>query len=163
MISEKQKALSHKDQILLDSAFSKKINDLITLEVTNVLSIGTSLHEALERLDFKNPDFSVVNIDEKYYHYLRNFLDSELMKNIQNATIYKEYNFYDQNNDNHGSIDLMLEYSDHIDIIDYKLKHIDDEGYVSQLNGYRDYIRSKTNKPINIYLYSIFDKKYNKL
>ncbi|MDY2902678.1 MAG: UvrD-helicase domain-containing protein [Bacilli bacterium] len=144
-------------------SFSKKINDLITLEVTNVLSIGTSLHEALERLDFKNPDFSVVNIDEKYYHYLRNFLDSELMKNIQNATIYKEYNFYDQNNDSHGSIDLMLEYSDHIDIIDYKLKHIDDEGYVSQLNGYRDYIRSKTNKPINIYLYSIFDKKYNKL
>ena len=38
----------------------------------------------------------------------------------------------------------MLEYSNHIDIIDYKLKHVDDLEYLNQLNGYREYIENKT-------------------
>ena len=51
----------------------------------------------------------------------------------------------------------MLEYNDHIDIIDYKLKNIEDENYFKQLNGYKNYIENKTNKKTNIYLYSIMD------
>ena len=62
-----------------------------------------------------------------------------------------------------GSIDLMLEYDDKIDIIDYKLKNIEDEAYSKQLNGYKEYIERKTGKKVNIYLYSIFDKKYKEL
>ena len=63
----------------------------------------------------------------------------------------------------HGVIDLMLEYDNYIDIIDYKLKNIDDIGYVKQLTGYKNYIEKKTNKEVNIYLYSIIDKVYKKL
>ena len=57
----------------------------------------------------------------------------------------------------------MLEYQDHIDIIDYKLKHIDDTAYINQLNEYKNYIHNLTNKPVNTYLYSILDKKLTKL
>ena len=63
----------------------------------------------------------------------------------------------------HGFIDLMLEYSDHIDIIDYKMKNIDDENYLKQLNGYKTYIEGISNKKVNIYLYSILDDKLKEL
>ena len=51
----------------------------------------------------------------------------------------------------------MLEYNDHIDIIDYKLKNIDDKKYIEQLTGYKNFIEYKTNKKVNLYLYSIID------
>jgi len=50
---------------------------------------------------------------------------------------------------------LILEYDDHVDIIDYKLKNIEDPEYIKQLTGYKNYIEKKTNKKTNIYLYSI--------
>ena len=57
----------------------------------------------------------------------------------------------------------MLEYTDHIDIIDYKLSDITDVNYISQLNGYKDYISSITKKPVNVYLYSIINEKMSSL
>ena len=58
-----------------------------------------------------------------------------------------------------GVIDLMLEYDDYINIIDYKLKEIDDKSYVKQLTGYKKYIEEITNKRVNIYLYSILSNE----
>ena len=83
------------------------------------------------------------------------------MKNLNSSTIYQEYEFiYKENNtEYHGVIDLMLEYDEHIDIIDYKLKDISDEAYKQQLKGYKQYISSKTDKKISLYLYSILDNK----
>ena len=43
--------------------------------------------------------------------------------------------------------------------MDYKLSDVTDENYLKQLNGYKDYIIQKTNKPIHLYLYSILEKK----
>ena len=43
------------------------------------------------------------------------------------------------------------------------MKNITDENYLKQLNGYKDYIESITNKETNIYLYSILDDKLEKL
>ena len=48
-------------------------------------------------------------------------------------------------------------------IIDYKLKNIDDSNYDKQLNGYRKYIKGKTNKETYCYLYSILDEKYREI
>ena len=44
-------------------------------------------------------------------------------------------------------------------IIDYKLKNVEDEAYVSQLDGYKRYIEKLTGKRVNTYLYSILDGK----
>ena len=49
----------------------------------------------------------------------------------------------------------MLEYQDNIKIIDYKLKNINDEAYIKQLTGYKNYIEKLFNKKTGIYLYSI--------
>ena len=52
----------------------------------------------------------------------------------------------------------MIENDKEIRIIDYKLKNLDDENYIKQLNGYKNFIEKKTNKKTSIYLYSIIDE-----
>ena len=86
-------------------------------------------------------------------------LKQDIFKNINDANIYKEYEFMFEENNSiyHGIIDLMLVYDDHVDIIDYKLKYIDDDAYLKQLNGYKKYIENRLNKKTNIYLYYIMD------
>ena len=139
--------------------FSKEINKLITKEEYKNMEFGTHIHYLLELIDFKKPNLN--NIDNFYKEKINNFLNQDILKNIKEANIYKEYEFIDEiNNESyHGIIDLMLEYNDHIDIIDYKLKNIEDKAYINQLNGYKNYIEKKLNKKTNIYLYSILENR----
>lgn len=148
---------------VIKKSFSKKVNTIISENESEMLELGTLIHEALERLDFINPDYDNLLLDVKYHHYLKDFLSQSLLSKINEGKIYKEYKFWDEVNDVVGSIDLMIEYDDHIDIIDYKLKHTDLEAYDKQLNGYRDYILRKNNKEVNMYLYSIFDRKVRRV
>ena len=142
-----------------EESFSKKENKLITQDIKNNMELGTNIHYILETLDFKNPN---LDIEDKYIKdKIIKFLNVDLLKNINDSKIYKEYEFMyeEDNNLYHGIIDLMLVYNDHVDIIDYKLKNIDDENYINQLNGYKKYIENKLNKKTNIYLYSIFNEE----
>ncbi|MBO5182994.1 MAG: UvrD-helicase domain-containing protein [Bacilli bacterium] len=143
--------------------FSKTTNKLITKEEYKNMEFGEYMHYILELTDFKNPNYESIN--QFYQTKIKNFLNQELLKNVKNASIYKEYEFIyeDDNNTYHGIIDLMLEYNDHIDIIDYKLKNINDSNYINQLNGYKNYIYNKTKKETNIYLYSILNDKIEKI
>ena len=143
--------------------FSKTTNKLITKEEEKNMEFGTYIHYLLEIIDFKNPNYNL--IDKFYQDKIKNFLNQDLLKNIENANILKEYEFMHEENNTtyHGIIDLMLEYENHIDIIDYKLKNINDENYINQLNGYKNYIENKTNKKTNIYLYSILENNLKKI
>ena len=73
-----------------------------------------------------------------------NFLKHDEVKNIINAKIYKEHEirFTDDENTYHGFIDLLLEYDDHFDIIDYKLSNLESNEYKIQLDGYNPKITS---------------------
>ncbi len=142
--------------------FSKKTNKLITKEERKNMKFGTNVHEILEHVDFKN----YIDIEDEYINRkIKSLLNHEIMSNLDSANIYKEYEFiYIKDNiEYHGIIDLMVEYEDHINIIDYKLKNVDSEAYINQLNGYKEYISSKTNKVVNIYLYSIIDETLKEL
>lgn len=145
------------------SHFSKSNTGLITKEQKEVMELGTKLHYIMETLDFINPNFN--SIEDKYQKYITRFLESDLLKDIKNGKVYKEYEFIekDDNNIKTGIIDLMIEYNDHIDILDYKLKNINDSDYNKQLLGYKNYIEKLTNKKTNIYLYSLFDSKYREV
>ncbi len=149
--------------IVEESHFSKSSNKIFTKEEKDKMEFGTKIHYYLETLDLHNPDLS--DIDNEYKEKINDFLNCDLLKNIKEAKVYQEYEFIDETDteEKYGVIDLMLEYDNHIDIIDYKLKNILDEAYAKQLNGYRDYIKKITGKDVNIYLYSIIDSKYNKL
>ena len=116
------------------------------------MKYGTDIHELFEYTDFSNTNNKAVK---------------KLLKNIDlnYQEIYKEYEFIYTKEDTtyHGIIDLLLVYQNHISIIDYKLKNIDDEAYLKQLSGYLEYIKSITNKEVSIYLYSILDEELRKI
>ena len=148
------------NEVVEEKHFSKETNKIITKEENDLMKFGTKVHEIFELLDFRNIDLSLV--DNKFIrNKVEKFLSNDLLKNISNANIYKEYEFiYEEDNTTyHGIIDLMLEYDNHIDIIDYKLKGITDENYIKQLNGYKEYIEKISNKEVSTYLYSILDEK----
>ena len=133
-----------------NKTFSKKDIHIVTKEEEDKLLYGRLIHELFECTDFNNLD----NLSDNNKKIIERFLEKV---DISHANIYKEYEFiYDEGNTTyHGIIDLMLEYQDNIKIIDYKLKNINDDAYIKQLNGYKDYIEKLFNKKTSIYLYSI--------
>ena len=139
------KELEVDSKVLNKASFSKKQNKLLTEEEIKNMNFGTKMHYLFEITDFNNPDNDIV----------KSFLEVYDIKDAIN--IYKEYEFMYQEDETiyNGIIDLMFEYTDHFDIIDYKLSNINDEAYLNQLEGYKKYIENITNKKVNIYLYSI--------
>ncbi len=126
--------------------YSKMPSRLITKNEYENMKEGTYLHYIFETEEFKTSTNS----------YILKFLN-HIDNNYIN--IYKEYEFVyeDENEIKRGIIDLVLEYEKSISIIDYKMKNINDENYIKQLNGYKKYMESISDKNIKIYLYSILD------
>ena len=142
--------------------FSKESSHILSKKEYDVMKFGTKIHQIFEYIDFKNYDESIIS--DKYIRgKVNSFVNSDLLSNVKLSNVYKEYEFmYEKDNIKYnGVIDLMLEYDDHIDIIDYKLKNISDEKYIDQLNGYKKYIEMISNKKVNTYLYSILDERYD--
>ena len=140
-----------------DKHFSKALNSIIDEDLRNKLDFGTYMHYVFEVYDFKNDNQDELDLNDEERLHLNNFLKHQELSHIKEANIYKEFEIrYEDNNDiYHGFIDLLIEYEDHFDIIDYKLQNIDSDEYVNQLNGYKKYIENKYHKKTNIYLYSI--------
>jgi ATP-dependent exoDNAse (exonuclease V) beta subunit len=92
---------------------------------------------------------------------LEDVLRLECFKNIASAKVYKEHEFMYEKDGNlyHGIVDLLVEYDDHYEIIDYKLSDIDKEEYIIQLNEYYKYLSLITNKKIKMYLLSLTKAK----
>lgn len=152
------------NETLIDKHYSKENNKLITSDVKKNMKFGKYVHEALEYFDLKKKDYSYIK-DEFIKNKIISFSNLPIFDNVNEANIFHEYEFvYTLNNTKyHGVIDLMLEYPSHIDIIDYKLSDVTDINYISQLNGYKEYISSITKKPVNVYLYSIINEKISSL
>jgi len=129
-----------------NNRFSKEVNKVFDKDEIIQIEYGSKIHEIFEYEDFLTSNNK----------YVKN-LFSKISKNYIN--LYKEYEFSDVSFDGvyNGVIDLMLEYEDYINIIDYKLKNIDSSEYEKQLKGYKKYIEKITNKKVYIYLYSIAD------
>jgi ATP-dependent exoDNAse (exonuclease V) beta subunit len=125
------------------------------------MKFGLKLHSVFEQIDLLNPDYS--NLTNFESNKVSKFINSGILNNVVN--IYKEHEFlYEEDGVKyHGIIDLLLEYNDEFKIVDYKLKNIKDDAYLKQLNGYKKYIESITDKKVDIYLYSIIDETLQKL
>lgn len=155
------KEINIENEEIQNLSFSKKTSNLLSKKDIDNINLGLEFHSILESIDLLNTNLDFVKND-----FIKNkvskFLDIELLKD-KNINIYQEYEFMYTNVDlYHGIIDLMIEHADYIDIVDYKLKNISDVNYFSQLSGYKNYIEKLTNKKVNIYLYSILEKKLEK-
>ncbi len=141
--------------------YSKDILHLSTKEEIEKMEFGTKVHQVLEQLDFKHPNLEgLTNTIQKK---IEEFLNSSLVKENINGTFYPEYEFIDKTENTHGIMDLVIEKEDKMIIVDYKLKNIDDDAYDKQLNGYREFLKKKTKKDVECYLYSIIDEVFRKI
>ena len=154
--------ISINNETIEETQYSKDSKTLIDSKTNNNMEYGTKIHEMLEYIDFSNFDENTIKDNS-----IRNKISKLIsyLGNIETAKIYKEYEFYYQENKNchHGIIDLLVEYDDHIKIIDYKLSNISDDKYKEQLNGYKKYIASISTKPIYTYLYSIISEELKEI
>ena len=159
LIDNKDRVISKEIEMekeeLKQEHYSKENKKLITKEEQQKMEFGTKIHEMLEHLDFKNPNLTNTLYKDKINAFLNCGID------FKTPTIYKEHEFIYQNK--HGIIDLLLEYPDKILIIDYKLKNINDDNYIKQLEGYKEYVKTISSKEIKIYLYSIIDEELQEI
>ncbi len=143
---------TYKEVVVSHPSKEVKINN------PELLDEGTKVHYILEHLDFEHPDLSFLSGSEaRYKSKIEEILKLDIFKGVTNDMLHHEYEYYDEEENLHGVIDCLIERSDHIDIIDFKLKNIEDEAYERQVNAYRKYISTLTSKPINMYLLSIND------
>ncbi len=147
-----------------EPVLSKNSHKLIDKNIRSKMDFGTKIHEYLEYLDFENPDFNDIP-DNFIREKLKNFMNLDIIKNNRKAKIYHEYEFIYSNENEivHGIIDLLIENDKDIFIIDYKLKDTSDLEYKRQLNGYRKYIKSISDKKIFVYLYSILNESLEEI
>lgn len=150
--------LSLEKKVIEQKKYSKENLELLSREKYELLKFGTKVHEILEFIDFKDPDYT--GIDPQIATKIDRFLKQEIIKQNLDATFYHEYEFVMQDNAviYHGIIDLLIETKNKIIIVDYKLKNIDDDKYKDQLYGYKEVMRKKSCKNVSCYLYSIMDE-----
>ena len=156
------KPIVFNDKVFISEKIEKgKISKELTIikdeKLNENLLIGTHLHEVLQTIDLKKKDLSTIDIPLKEKDILTKVLNLSCFNCLDNAKIYQEleFMFVDNKETFHGIIDLLVEYPDHFEIIDYKLYHTDKEEYQRQLSVYRKYLSLISNKPIKMYLLSL--------
>ena len=127
---------------------SKDIDDSTNKEL---LEFGTEIHYLLEIANYETKNLSFIK-DSRMKRYVNNVLNAKVFENVKNDEVLHEFSFYDDINSVSGTIDCLLMKKDEVDIVDFKLKHLDDEKYVLQLHTYRDYIKQITKLPIKMFL-----------
>ena len=151
-IEVKQDSISVESNIVVRKKASKENAD--GEDIQDILSFGTRLHYLLEIFNYETKDYSFIR-DENMKKYVKNVVNCGLFDNINKTKLLHEFKFFDEKNQVNGIIDALLVKDDEIDIVDFKLKKIDDENYDKQLKVYYDYIEQIANdKPIKMFLVS---------
>lgn len=125
------------------------------------LERGTRLHRLLELTDFVTKDTSFIK-NEKDKKLIDKLLTHDIFKDISKYKIFKEYQYFDEEENVNGIIDLLLvEKGGDAIIVDYKTSHIDDPAYVEQLKTYKRYVDRTFGVNAKAYLLSIMKDKDN--
>ena len=145
------------EEKVASTRYSKASKSILSVEDTKNMEFGSRMHYLLEITDFNNPNYEGLNDFES--RCIKGFLDTGILSGAVN--IYKEYEFLyeEEDQERHGIIDLLIIKENECIIVDYKLKNTNDEAYVRQLRGYKNYVNYMTSKDTKTYLYSILDSK----
>jgi ATP-dependent exoDNAse (exonuclease V) beta subunit len=123
------------------------------------METGVRFHAILELFDFRDQQRSLMALDPVWRGRLERFLAHPELSGIATSQIFRELDFVDGLGPDaaRGTIDLLFKDDAAATVVDYKLKHLDDPGYRTQLAGYAEYVRKTTGQPVRTYLYSILD------
>lgn len=137
-------------------------NDVsILAEQQDVIKLGDYYHRFLSSIDLLDIKNLKLN-DKDLQHILDLMSKSIIFSNIKEY--YTEVEFYDDKQQIHGIIDLIIKTNDEeYYIVDYKLNDINKQVYDRQLRIYYDFLKSKIQAPISCYLYSLVTGKYRKV
>lgn len=144
------KEISVKPEEMVSKRASKTLDDSISKEL---LEFGTEIHYLLEIANYETKDLSFIS-QPRMKRYVMNVLQSKIFENVKNNQVLHEFPFFDEENGVNGVIDCLVMKNDEVDIVDFKLKRLDDDKYVLQLHTYYDYIKQITDLPIKMYLIS---------
>ncbi|MFI3329060.1 MAG: UvrD-helicase domain-containing protein [bacterium] len=139
---------------------SKELDKVIDNNLRKNIDFGLRLHQILETIDFKSQDISNFNLTKEETDIINGILKLEIF-NSPDSEYYQELEFiYEKDKESfHGIIDLLVITKKEVLIVDYKLKNVKHKEYQDQLNVYKDYIKTITDKPIKMYLLSILNKE----
>ncbi len=151
---------STKYKKIVKHKISKELDTIMDSSLRKNIEYGLRLHQILETIDFNKPDISKFDLTKEETTIITSILELHIFKN-KNSEYYQELEFiYDKDNESfHGIIDLLVITDKEVYIVDYKLKNVKHKEYQEQLNLYRNYIKTITDKPIKMYLLSILNKE----
>ena len=121
-----------------------------------LLLAGELFHEQLEHIDLSS-DTPLDGLVEPIRSSVSALLQTPPLAQRKQGKFYHEYPFINEDGVR-GIIDLLIEYPDELVIIDFKLSDIDKPEYVTQVQGYMEFIRTISNKKVSGYLYSLTQK-----
>ncbi|MCF7923498.1 MAG: UvrD-helicase domain-containing protein [Candidatus Izimaplasma sp.] len=149
-----------KKQLEEEKSYSKTTNKFISDDTLKAIQYGDEIHKLLEKIDYNNLDESLEILPDNIKASIISLTNTKLFKGFNNPTFYQEYEFFDQQNNRYinGIIDLLVIDENKAYIIDYKLKSINDEAYIEQLKGYKQYLKKVIDLKIDAYLYSLIDR-----
>lgn len=156
--TEKLKIITNnlKYEIYEKENYSDTSIKLLTDTEKENINKGNELHKLFENLDLETRK-------KTGNEYVDDFLELDILKNIKSYR--QEYDFVhtEKGVEKIGSIDLLVEKEEELLIIDFKLSNINKSEYIDQLNGYKEYMQTKTNKPVRCFLYSIIKKELKEI
>ena len=139
---------------------SKSLTKDEELPAKEILDYGTRLHRLLELVDLKTKDTSFIK-NPSDRSIIDKVLKLEIFSNLDDAEIYQEYGYYDEELSTVGFIDLLIVKGEHYYIIDYKARNIFDPEYEKQVHTYQRNVKNIFNvinsDNIHLYLLSIKD------
>lgn len=144
---------------------SKEVKRLLSIDEKKSIEFGLKFHSILEALDFNHLNLNDIDMDSYTLNTLTNLFKNPIFSNVKNSKSYHELEFYYTKDleSYHGIIDLLNEYDDHIDLIDYKLSNLDSAEYKRQLLIYKEYVEGMSNKRVDTYLVSILKNEIKKI
>ena len=143
--------------------FVRASKELVEPIDPSILVRGNRLHKIMEYTSFKERRLPPLE-DKKEREMFEKLFRLPLFENAHLAKEFHEYEFYDEEKDLHGIIDMFLLYDDHIDLIDFKTATIDPDAYQGQLNAYESYLKGVfKGKTINKYLLSLTRAEVNRV
>ncbi len=149
-------------------SYSQGSHRLLDVSTLKVIDQGLLLHEVLEMVDLmEDPDILLNKMPNHSLEkdVLSGLIRHPLMRSLDIKQVYKEFpfSFVTDTRRINGFIDLLIETNDKFLVIDYKLKNIQKEAYISQVQGYMRVIESMTNRPVEGYLYSLIDQTFERV
>ena len=140
--------------------YSKRIVEILDDETISFIDLGNKYHQLLEKIDFFDVEDSIKDFPDRLKKSIKHLVNTDIFKDLENPSFYQEYEFYQEKDSVifKGIIDLLVIDRSAVYVIDYKLKNIDDDSYITQLKGYKNFLEDKIDKPIKIFLYSLFDE-----